>query len=78
MNQIELDTHSFVIKIWLEEIIELSGRALWRGHITHVASGEKKPLKSMREIVPFIGDYLQAEAAEAYGLLEDCHDKPVS
>ena len=50
--------HSFIIKIWLEESARESGRAVWRGRITHVASDERKFIKSMDEIVAFIRSYL--------------------
>jgi hypothetical protein len=52
-------THSFIIKIRLEETAEEAGRATWRGHITHVPSGERRYLKKLDEIMAFIRPYLQ-------------------
>jgi hypothetical protein len=52
-------THSFIVKIWLEETAEEAGRATWRGHITHVPSGERRYLKKLDEITAFIRPYLQ-------------------
>ena len=43
---IESGTQSFIIKVWLEDTGEDTARASWRGHITHVPSGEKRYLKS--------------------------------
>jgi len=51
---------SFVIKIWLEETVAESGRATWRGHITHVASGDRRYLQSLADIPALIAPYLQA------------------
>ena len=31
MEQTEARTHSFIIKIWLEETVAEDGRAVWRG-----------------------------------------------
>lgn len=52
--------HSFIIRIWLEEIARGAGRAIWRGHITHVPSGERRYLKTLSDINTFIVPYLQA------------------
>jgi len=52
-------THSFIVKIWLEETAEEAGRAKWRGHITHVPSGERRHLKDLEDILDFIAPYLQ-------------------
>lgn len=56
----ELHTHSFIIKVWLEEPAEAADLAVWRGHITHVPSGERRYLKNPNEIIDFIVPYLEA------------------
>lgn len=58
VNMFEATTHSFVIKIWLEETREESSPAVWRGRITHVPSGERKFIKDLQEISAFISPYL--------------------
>jgi len=55
----EPDTQSFIVKIWLEETVEATGRARWRGHITHAMSGERRYLESLSSIGDFIGPYLE-------------------
>ena len=55
----EEQTHSFVIRLWLEEIEEETGHVVWRGHITHVASGERRYLKELDDIIEFIIPYLE-------------------
>lgn len=55
----ERDVHSFIVKVWLEESIEESGRAKWRGHITHVPSGERRYLQTLSAIGDFIVPYLE-------------------
>jgi hypothetical protein len=52
-------THSFIVKIWLEETAEEAGRATWRGHITHVPSGKRRYLQNVDDIVTFIAPYLE-------------------
>ena len=58
MEDPEEQTHSFVIKFWLEELGEENGRGIWRGHITHVGSGNRQYLKALGEIADFIAFYL--------------------
>lgn len=55
MDLFESATHSFVIKIWLEDGDQLR----WRGHITHVPSGERRYVEDMGEIRDFILPYLE-------------------
>lgn len=56
----EANTHSFVIRIWLEEQASRQGRARWRGHVTHVSSGARRHVERLSEISRFIGTYLEA------------------
>jgi hypothetical protein len=60
MDLLEFNTHSFIVKIWLEEPAEDNRRGTWRGHITHVPSGERRYLKNLWQIVAFIAPYLIA------------------
>ena len=55
----EAHTHSFVVKVWLEETVEQAGRATWRGHVTHVPSGERRYLEDLDDITAFIAPYLE-------------------
>lgn len=64
----ERDGHSFIVKVWLEESIEESGRAKWRGHITHVPSGERRYLQKLSAIGDFITPYLERIGVK-FGLL---------
>jgi hypothetical protein len=59
MDQIESNTHSFVVKVWLEEVHKRSGKTVWRGHITHVPSGERRYFEDLAAIDNFIVPYLQ-------------------
>jgi hypothetical protein len=49
---------SFVIKLWLEETAEESTRAIWRGRITHVATGRQQFIDRLEEASVFIRPYL--------------------
>ncbi len=60
MRSSESKTHSFIVKVWLEETAEEAGRVRWRGHITHVPDGVRRYLKSVHEIPAFITPYLDA------------------
>jgi hypothetical protein len=59
MEQTEVTTHSFIVKIWVEETLDEEGRTLWRGHITHVSDGLRRYLQNLEDISGFIEPYLQ-------------------
>jgi hypothetical protein len=58
LDLIEFNTHSFVVKIWREDPAGDPAEARWRGHITHVPSGDRRYLKSLNEVVAFMVPYL--------------------
>ena len=55
MDLFESRTHSFIIKIWLED----EEHETWRGHVTHVPDGERRYFESLNDILTFISAYLQ-------------------
>lgn len=60
MDPSESNTHSFIVKVWLEETIEEAGQAKWRGHITHVQSGARRYMENLDEVGAFIAPYLES------------------
>ena len=60
MDLIEFNTHSFIVKIWLEEPTDDNHKGKWRGHITHVPGGERRYLENLGEILAFIVPYLMS------------------
>ena len=59
MQRFDPETHSFVIKLWLEETKAESGHVMWRGRITHVASGHQYHIKELSSIAFVINPYLE-------------------
>ena len=59
MDLHEFTTHSFIVKFWLEEMVEGADQATWRGHITHVPSGERRYFSRLDEIPAFVAPYLE-------------------
>ena len=53
------DTHSFIVKVWLEETVEEAGRATWRGYITHVPDDDRRYLRDLASIPFAIAPYLE-------------------
>ncbi|MCA9976097.1 MAG: hypothetical protein KC413_10125 [Anaerolineales bacterium] len=45
---IEPNTHSFILKVWLED--EVDDTKIWRGYLTHVASGQRVYFKNLLEM----------------------------
>jgi hypothetical protein len=60
MDPLEGDTHSFIVKIWVER---RPLPALWQGQVTHVPSGRRRSFRSLRAMNAFIALYL-ADAPE--------------
>jgi hypothetical protein len=56
----EFRGHSFIVKVWLEEVSTRTRASKWRGRIIHVPDGEKRYLQDLREIISFIAPYLRA------------------
>jgi hypothetical protein len=65
MDLFESYTHSFVIKIWLEESVEEVNTATWRGKITHVPGGENVHFLKLADIPLFIMPYLKAMGVQS-------------
>lgn len=60
MDFTELQLHSFIIKLWLDEISNDTGGSRWHGQITHVPGGERKSFNDLTEITAFVEPYLLA------------------
>jgi len=58
MDQLEFNTHSFVVKVWLEGTADESRQIKWRGHITHVQSGRRAYFENLDKITDFMTPYL--------------------
>lgn len=56
---LEDETHSFVVTILLEETPEESEQAKWRGHITHVLSGDQRYFDDLSKMIDFIIPYME-------------------
>lgn len=60
----ELNTQSFVIRLWLEEPGSADRPAVWRGHITHALTGSRRYVDSLAQITAFISIYLREMGVE--------------
>jgi hypothetical protein len=60
----EPHSHSFVVRIWLEETVEEAGDARWRGQVMHVPGGERRYVEDLESLCRFIAPYLREEARE--------------
>jgi hypothetical protein len=53
--------HSFIVRMWLEEVDENTHRGNWRGRITHIPTGKQQYFIDMKSISAFIQSYLDAK-----------------
>ena len=59
MAQTESNTHSFIVKIWLENVSETTGMVKWRGRISHVPEQTSLHFENLSAIAAFIAPYLE-------------------
>ena len=59
MDSLKPEAQSFIIKVWVEDGDGEAGQGVWRGHITHVPSYERRYLKNLGEIEDFIAPHLE-------------------
>jgi len=61
MGSFEENTHSFIVRIWLEPR-ELAGAVPeWRGVVEHAASGERRYFMDFDDLLNFIASYLDGK-----------------
>lgn len=58
------ESHSFVVRVWLEEPADESGPPRWRGQVTHVLDGGGRFVDDLDDVVMFIAGYLSAWGVE--------------
>ena len=64
IEEFEERTHSFIVKVWLEETMPTAGRPVWYGRITHVPSGRRRYFRNLSDIVTFVAPYLKGMGVE--------------
>lgn len=52
-------TQSFVVRIWIEEVVDPSNRVAWRGHITHVPDRSRRYFEDLSGVPIFVAPYLE-------------------
>ena len=58
IDSLESQRQSFIVKVWVEDPVGFD-QTNWRGHITHVPSGERMYIQDLNGITRFIGKYLR-------------------
>jgi hypothetical protein len=58
-NEEELNIHSFIVRVWLEETQANPRLVVWRGHITYVKNGNRHYFEDINEIPAFIVPHLK-------------------
>jgi hypothetical protein len=58
VNEPGSNAETFVVRVWLEAADDDEQQATWRGHVTHVMSGERRYVQSLAVVVEFIEGYL--------------------
>ncbi len=58
MDQFDDTVHSFLLRIWLEEIKQETQDTKYRGHIINVATGERRYFEHFWDATDFISKFL--------------------
>jgi len=58
VNSFEANSHSFIVRFWVEPREIKDAKPVWRGVVEHVSSGRKLYLKNLKEIKAFIESYI--------------------
>jgi hypothetical protein len=58
-NEEELNIHSFIVRVWIEETQANPRLVVWRGHITYVKNGNRHYFEDINEIPAFIVPHLK-------------------
>lgn len=58
-DSLEKNTHAFVIRIWKEGPSSDDHPAVWRGHITHAYTGERRFFQDLSGVLNFIAAFLR-------------------
>jgi hypothetical protein len=58
MDAPESKVHSFIVKLWLEDAVDETELAGWRGYVTHVPSGKRCYLQTLDDILGFVKPYV--------------------
>lgn len=64
------DTHSFVIRIWQEEIDRHGRTIIWRGAVDHVGTGQRLYFSDLEWLVDFIRERTGLNEGKRKTLLE--------
>ena len=59
MDTLDPGAQSFIVKVWVEDNAQTGSLGVFRGHITHVSSHERRYLKNLGEIEDFIAPHLE-------------------
>ncbi|MEA2589389.1 MAG: hypothetical protein QOH66_2316 [Actinomycetota bacterium] len=60
--RVEPPSHTFLVRIWIEETSDESGHLCWRGQITHLPDEERRHVESFDQIAAFIRKHVAGEA----------------
>ena len=53
--------HSFIVRVWLEEMQSDTLSPVWRGHVRHIPGGELRYFGKLSEIAEFIEAHLRTQ-----------------
>jgi hypothetical protein len=67
MDQTEDQRLSFVVTLWREDDLGDTRSPGWRGHITHVPSGQRRYLKKLCDAVDFIASFVGSRSLGGAG-----------
>jgi len=53
------ESHSFILKIWIEETAAEAGYVVWRGSLSHVPDGSRRYFTDLETMADFVGNFIE-------------------
>jgi hypothetical protein len=60
------NSHSFIVRVWLEQRAAADAPPIWRGVIEHVSSGDRRYIQSLSELTDYLNQYLPMQEANPH------------
>jgi hypothetical protein len=71
MNSNDEETQVFIVRLW-RELREIEGaRPLLRGTVEHVASGQRRSVEGLDDLLPIFSPYFETIDADPDGMASD-------
>jgi hypothetical protein len=62
-NYTQPNSHSFIVRMWVNDSTQGAEHPDWRGYVTHVPSGDRRYFKTLEELCIYIQNHFTSSAS---------------